>query len=64
VWTGSFKVTDTMEWGRWSLVRLGIADAANNMYTYFLGRDEEIDGIYVDYVNEKQKNKATEEENR
>jgi hypothetical protein len=57
VWTGSFKVTDTMEWGVWQLVRLGISDEARNMYTYFLGRDEELEGLSVDFVHEAEPKK-------
>ena len=52
IWTGSFTVTETMEWGEWELVRLGISDAARNFYTYFEDRDPEIDGISVRFYNE------------
>ncbi|MGH9323430.1 MAG: hypothetical protein ACRD3V_26545 [Vicinamibacteria bacterium] len=62
VWTGTFKVTDTMEWGEWKLVRLGIADEARNFYTYFLGRDEELEGLSVDFIHdEDDKEEATTE---
>ena len=30
--------------------RLGLADQANNFYTYFVGRDPILDGIEVDFV--------------
>ena len=52
IWTGSFTVTDTMEWGEWELVRLGISDDARNFYTYYEDRDPEIDGITVNFYNE------------
>lgn len=52
IWTGSFTVTDTMEWGEWELVRLGISDAARNFYTYYEGRDPEIEGISVRFYDE------------
>ena len=52
IWTGSFTVTETMEWGEWELVRLGISDAARNFYTYYEDRDPEIDGITVRFYNE------------
>lgn len=53
IWTGSFTVTETMEWGEWELVRLGISDAARNFYTYYEDRDPEIDGISVRFYNEE-----------
>lgn len=62
VWTGSFKVTDTMEWGEWKLVRLGISDEARNIYTYFMGRDQELEGLSVEFVHEEEpKKEATPE---
>jgi hypothetical protein len=63
VWIGSFKVTDTMEWGEWSVVRLGIADAARNFHTYFAGRDAELEGLTVNFINdeEEKKSKTSEE---
>ncbi len=56
IWTGSFTVTDTMEWGDWELVRLGIADAARNFYIYYEDRDPEIDGVTVRFYNEDEEN--------
>jgi len=52
IWTGNFTVTDTMEWGEWELVRLGVSDEARNFYTYYEDRDSEIDGITVNFYNE------------
>ena len=52
IWTGSFTVTETMEWGEWELVRLGISDSARNFYTYYEDRDPEIDGISVRFYQE------------
>ena len=52
IWTGSFTVTDTMEWGEWELVRIGISDSARNFYTYYEDRDPEIDGVTVRFYNE------------
>ncbi len=58
IWTGSFTVTDTMEWGEWELVRLGISDAAMNFYTYYEDRDPEIDGVKVLFFNEDEETAA------
>lgn len=58
IWTGSFTVTETMEWGEWELVRLGISDAARNFYTYYEDRDPEIDGITVRFFNEEEETAA------
>lgn len=52
IWTGTFTVTDTMEWGDWELVRLGISDEARNFKLYYEDRDPEIDGITVNFYNE------------
>ena len=52
IWTGTFTVTETMEWGEWELVRLGISDVARNFYTYYEDRDPEIDGISVRFYND------------
>ena len=52
IWTGSFTVTDTMEWGEWELVRLGVSDEARNFKLYYEDRDSEIDGITVNFYNE------------
>ena len=52
IWTGNFTVTDTMEWGEWELVRLGISDSARNFYTYYEDRDPEIGGITVRFYND------------
>jgi hypothetical protein len=60
VWSATFKIGKTMERGTWTLVRLGLADQANNFYTYFLGRDPILDGIEVDFVaNDDSKRGAT-----
>ncbi len=53
IWTGTFTVTDTMEWGEWELVRLGISDAARNLFTYYEDRDPEINGITVRFYNDE-----------
>ncbi len=51
IWTGSFTVTETMERGEWKLVRLGISDAARNLFTYNENRNPEIRGITVRFFS-------------
>ena len=50
VWSATFKIGKTMERGTWTLVRLGLADQANNFYTYFVGREEILNGITINFL--------------
>jgi len=52
VWSATFKIKKSMERGLWTLVRLGIADEANNFHTYFDGREKILTGITVNFLGE------------
>src|SRR3990172_11281984 len=52
VWSATFKIKKSMERGVWTLVRLGIADEANNFHTYFDGREKILTGITVNSLGE------------
>ncbi len=55
VWSATFKIKKSMERGVWTLVRLGIADEANNFHTYFDGREKILTGITVNFLEEDDK---------